>query len=227
MKKLFTLISSVILFSANAQSFYKGAVVGEVRTGIELYNIYSDVTEKLWNRTRDTVYTDKAAATYFGFGAEYGLHKYLGVGVVYNAHKFLSEKDTVTGIKQDTRANDFLVQINFHPVTTKKIDLLIGTDIGYSSFKLKTFDKENTILTGNGLYMSAYLNPRIYFGAFGINFKLSTPFMKYSNVITNNTDFNKNNTYNYLKLSKAWSLSFGIQYRFVKNKAEEKPKTES
>lgn len=227
MKKLFTIISSVMLLSANAQSFYKGAIVGEVRTGIEVYNIYSDVTEKLWNRTRDTVYTDKAADTYFGFGAEYGLHKYLGVGVVYNAHKFLSEKDTATGIKQDTRANDFLVQVNFHPVTTKKLDLVIGTDIGYSSFKLKTFDKENTIVTGKGLYMSAYLNPRIYFGAFGINFKLSTPFMKYSNVATNNADFNKNNTYNYLKFSQAWSLSFGIQYRFMKNKEEKKPKTQS
>lgn len=224
MKKIIAFVLLVNAFTSNAQSFYKGALVGEVRTGIEVYNIYSSVTQKLWNRSRDTIYTDKAADTYFGFGAEYGLHKMLGVGIVYNNHKFLTQKDSVSGKKQDTRANDLLVQVNFHPVTSNKLDLVIGSDIGYSGFKLKTFDKDNTTLTGTGMYMSAYLNPRIYFGSFGINFKLSTPYMKYSNVTTNNDNFNKDNTYNYLKLSKAWSLSFGIQYRFIKNKEEVKPK---
>ena len=220
MKKLLLLSATILTLSINAQSFYKGALVVEVKTGIEIYNIYSNVTQTLWNRTRDTTYTDKAADTYFGYSAEYGLHKYVGVGIIYNAHKFITQKDSVSGKKQDTRANDFALVVNFHPVSTKKFDLVIGSDIGYSNFKLKTFDKDNTTLKGTGMSMSAYINPRIYFGNFGINFKLGTPYLKYSNVTTNNADFNKDNTYNYLKLSKAWSLSFGIQYRFIKNKAE-------
>lgn len=221
MKKVILSIVLIMSLSAGAQSFYKGALITEVKTGIEVYNTYGDVTQKLWNgKTRDTVYTDKAADTYFGFGAEYGLHKYIGVGILYNAHKFITDKDSATGKKQDTRANDFLVVLNLHPVTTKKFDLVLGSDLGFSSFKLKTFDKDNTILTAKGMSMSAYINPRIYFGSFGINFKLSTPFLKYNNVTTNNDVFNKDNTYNSLKFSKAWNLSFGIQYRFIKNKSD-------
>jgi hypothetical protein len=221
-KTILFFIAAFMCLEINAQSFYKGALVTELRTGIEVYNIYSSVSQNLGSRNRDTVYTDKAGNSYFGFGAEYGLHKMLGVGVSFNAHKFFSETDSASGKKPDTRANDFLVMLNFHPVTTKKFDLVLGSDIGYSGFKYKTFDKDNTILTGKGMYFSAYVNPRIYFGAFGINFKLSTPFMKYSNVTTNNADFNKNTTYNYLKLSAAWGLSFGVQYRFIKNKSAEK-----
>lgn len=205
-------------YFGHSQSFYKGALVTELRTGIEVYNISSSVHQNLGNRSRDTVYTDKAGNSYFGLGAEYGLHKMFGAGLSFNTHKFFSSTDTASGKKPDTRAFDILAMINFHPVTTKKFDLVIGSDVGYSSFKYKTFDKDNTILSGKGMYFSAYLNPRIYFGAFGINFKLSTPYMKYSNVTTNNENFNKNNTYNYLKLASAWGLGFGIQYRFIKDK---------
>lgn len=221
-KRLSLAILCLATYIGQSQSFYKGALVTELRTGLEVYNISSSVHQNLGNRYRDTVYTDKAGNSYFGFGAEYGLHKMLGAGLSFNSHKFFASKDTASGKTPDTRAIDILAMINFHPVTTKKFDLVIGTDIGYSSFKYKTFDKDNTILSGKGMYFSAYLNPRIYFGAFGINFKLSTPYMKYSNVTTNNENFNKNNSYNYLKLAAAWGLSFGIQYRFIKNKAETK-----
>lgn len=38
----------------------------------------------------------------------------------------------------------------------------------------------------------------------------------YKNVTTNNADFNKNNTIHQLKGAAAWGVSFGIQYRFIK-----------
>lgn len=199
-------------------SFHKGALVTELKTGLEVYNLYASLWQDLGSRTRDTLYEDKAGNTYFGLGAEYGLHKMIGVGATFSSHKFFAETDSTTGKKNDTQANNFLVLVNFHPIATKKFDLVIGGDIGYSRFKLKTFDKDNTVLTGGGIAMSAYLNPRIYFGRFGINFKLSTPYLKYNNVNTNNADFNKNNKYNYLKLSAAWCLGFGIQYRFLEEK---------
>lgn len=216
---ILTVIILVGFSNIKAQHFYKGALVTDFKTGFELSNIYANVTHKnAAGSSRDTMYTNKAANTYFGFAAEYGLHKNLGIGLGFNTHKFFSETDSVSGKKQDTRANGILVMLNYHPVNTKRLDLIIGGDLGYSGFKLKTFDQDNTVLTGQGIYMSAYINPRIYFGRFGINFRLSTPFMRYGNVSTNNNDFNKNNTYNYLKLSAAWGVGFGIQYRFFSEK---------
>lgn len=217
MKKL--LLLTVLTFSLAAQaqkSFYKGAIVADVRYGIEVYNTTLKSTSMNGSTSRDTVETDKTGDTHFGFAAEYGLHKYLGVGFAINKHKFLNEKDSATGKKPDTRSTDVNLVVNFHAVSTKKFDLVLGSDFGISNFHFGTNDKVNTILTGKGMYASFYVNPRIYFGPVGINFRLFTPMFSYKNVTTNNADFNKNNKINQFKGAAAWGLSFGIQYRFMK-----------
>ncbi|MBK6521458.1 MAG: hypothetical protein KBG47_03160 [Bacteroidia bacterium] len=217
MKKI--LLFAILTFSLASQaqkSFYKGAIVVDVRTGFELYNTTLKSTSTNGSTSRDTVDTDKAADTHFGFGAEYGLHKYLGVGFAINKHKFLNEKDSATGQKADTRSTDINLAVNFHAVSSKKFDLVLGTDFGISNFHFGTNDKVNTVLTGKGMYASFYVNPRIYFGPVGINFRLFTPMFSYKNVTTNNADFNKNNTIHQLKGAAAWGVSFGIQYRFMK-----------
>lgn len=219
MKKL--LLLTVLTFSLAAQaqkSFYKGAIVADVRTGFEIYNTTLKSTYKSGSNSRDTVETDKAGDTHFGFAAEYGLHKNLGVGFAINKRKFLNEKDSVTGKKPDTRATDINLVVNFHAVSSKKFDLVLGTDFGISNFHFGTNDKVNTILTGKGMYASFYVNPRIYFGPVGINFRLFTPMFSYKNLTTNNADFNKTNTLNQFKGAAAWGVSFGIQYRFMKER---------
>ncbi len=217
MKKLLLLSALTFVLSSQAQhSFYKGAIVADVRTGIEVYNTTFKYTTTNGTTSKDTVDTDKAADTHFGFGAEYGLHKYFGVGFAVNKHKFLNDKDSVTGMKADTRSTDGNIVLNFHAVSTKHLDLVLGTDFGISNFHFGTNDKVNTILTGKGTYASFYVNPRIYFGPVGINFRIFTPMFSYKNVTTNNADFNKNNTIHQFKGSAAWGLSFGIQYRFMK-----------
>ncbi|MCB0410730.1 MAG: hypothetical protein KDD29_10960, partial [Flavobacteriales bacterium] len=225
MRKIYILVFSIFVLGASAQSFYKGALVTEVRTGFELYNAFISTNHSGGNRVYDTVYTDKSANTYFGLGAEYGLHKYVGVGLSFNSHKYITEKDTVTNTRPNSRANNIMAMVNLHPVTTKKFDLVVGADIGYSGFKFSTNDSLDTYVKGTGFCFSGYLNPRIYFGNFGIQFKLSTPFARYGNVMTNNDNFNKNNSYNWIKFSAAWGIGFGIQYRFLKDKSSVKEDT--
>lgn len=225
MRKIYLLVLIVLGLGLNAQSFYKGALVTEVRTGLEIYNAFVSAHHTGGNRTIDTIYTDKAGNTYFGLGAEYGLHKYVGVGLSFNSHKYLTDKDTVTNTRPLSRANNIMAMVNIHPVTTKKFDLVVGADFGYSGFKMQSNDSLNTYVKGTGFCFSGYLNPRIYFGNFGIQFKLSTPFARYGNVTTNNESFNKNNSYNWIKFSAAWGIGFGIQYRFLKDKSSVKEDT--
>ncbi|MDZ4663846.1 MAG: hypothetical protein SGJ15_03115 [Bacteroidota bacterium] len=217
MKKLLLLSALMLSLVSQAQnSFYKGAIVADVRTGFEIYNTTLKSTTTNGSVSRDTVDTGKSADTHFGFGAEYGLNKYFGVGFSVNKHKFISEKDSVTGEKPDTRSADINLVVNFHAVSSKKFDLVLGTEFGVSNFHFGTNDKVNTVLTGKGIYASFYVNPRIYFGPVGINFRLFTPMFSYKNVTTNNADFNKSNKINQLKGAAAWGVSFGIQYRFMK-----------
>lgn len=221
MKHLFLLAFLTCYISVNAQSsFYKGAIVADVRTGFEIYNTKLNSTHTSNNISRDTVQTDKAGDTYFGFSAEYGLHKLFGVGLGLNKHKFISEKDSATGQKPSMRSTDINLVLNFHAVSSKKFDMVLGSEVGYSSFRFASNDKVNTILTGkSGMYAAFYANPRIYFGPVGINFRLYTPMYSYKKISSNNEDFNKYNKINKLSGSAAWGISFGIQYRFMKEKS--------
>ncbi len=218
MKKILLVALLSVCVSKAQNSFYKGAIVADLRTGIEIYNTTLKNTASNGTSSRDTTITDKTADTHFGFAAEYGLHKYFGLGFSVNKHKFITETDSATGVKPDTRATDVNLVLNFHAVSTKRLDLVLGADIGASNFHFGTNDKVNTILTGKGMYTSLYVNPRIYFGPIGINFRLFTPMFSYKNVTTNNADFNKYNTIHQFKGSAAWGLSIGIQYRFMKEK---------
>jgi hypothetical protein len=220
MKKQLVLLAALAasLMSSAQSSFYKGAIVADVRTGFEIYNTSLKSTTTNGTTSRDTTTTDKAGNTHFGFAVEYGLHKYFGVGLSVNRHKFISQKDSATGAKPDTRSTDMNLVFNFHAVSGKKFDLVFGADIGTSNFHFGTNDKVNTILKAKGMYSSLYVNPRIYFGPVGINFRLFTPIFSYKNVTTNNADFNKYNTIHQFKGSGAWGVSFGIQYRFMKEK---------
>ncbi|MBL7911508.1 MAG: hypothetical protein JNJ41_10680 [Bacteroidia bacterium] len=218
MKKVY-LSSLLIIISLvlNAQSFYKGALVTEVNTGFEIYNTVLKIKIKDPNRERDTVQEDKAGNTNFGLAAEYGLHKNFGVGVRYKNNKYFTDRDSVTHIKPEVKTNDILVMLNYHPVSTKHFDLVLGADVGYSTFKYKANDSLNIIISGGGSYVSLYLNPRIYFGRFGINFKIYAPFTNYNKLTTNNDDFNK-----YIAITKwkgqGFGMGFGIQYCFLENK---------
>ncbi len=208
---LFLMASS---FFVNAQSFYKGALVTELNTGFEVYNTVLKIHIKNTGTSRDTTQNDKAGNTNFGFAGEYGLHKRFGIGFRFKANNYFTSKDSATNTKPSVKTNDFVVVLNYHPIIKNKFDLVLGADIGYSSFEYKVNDKDNFIISGGGSYFSLYANPRIYFGRFGINFKLYAPFVNYTSLTTNNADFNKYITITNWKGS-GFGLGFGIQYRFL------------
>jgi hypothetical protein len=213
-RKWIILVFVLVCSLSKAQSFYKGALITEINTGLEIYNTVLEVRVKDPNRTRDTSYDDKAGNTHFGVSAEYGLHKRFGLGLRFKTNNYFTSEDSVTKARPDLRTNDILLSLNYHPVVKKNFDLVLGADVGYSTFKYKTNDKDDLILSGGGSYISLYANPRIYFGRFGINFKVYAPFANYNRLTTNNDDFNK-----YIAITKwkgsGFGLGFGIQYRFL------------
>lgn len=199
----------------SAQSFKRGSLVLDVSTGLEIYNTRLDVTVKDPFSKRDTSYNDKAASTNYAVSAECGLSKRIGIGVRFKANKYFTDPDSVSKKKPDVRSNDLLILLNFHPVVRKHLDLVLGADFGGSVFNYKANDSLGLVLKGNGSFVSFYINPRIYFGRFGINFKVYAPFNNYSKLTTNNDQFN-----DYVAISKwkgnGFGLSFGIQYRFFR-----------
>ncbi|MCE3227840.1 MAG: hypothetical protein K0S32_2391 [Bacteroidetes bacterium] len=215
MKKIFTLIILLATLQSKSQSFYKGALVIDAGGGLEIYNTKIDIHNKV--NGRDTSETDKAGNSHFTFGAEYGLHKKFGVGLRFKSANFFTEKDTVNNVKPTLKSNDFVVQLNYHPVSTKGFDLVLGGDIGYSKLKWELKDKESTSIWSSGLYYSLYVNPRLYIGPFGFNMKLGMPFFLYPKLKSDNENFTKDHDYK-LKGSPGFVFSAGIQFRFIENK---------
>jgi len=215
MKSFYSLLFFIFIFNAQAQSFYKGALVIDANAGIEIYNTKVTWTDITNNKSETD--EDRAGNLNFHFGAEYGLHKNFGVGLRYKSNNYFVEKDTVNNTKGNVRSNDIIVQANYHPVSTKYFDLILGGDFGYSAIHYKFNDKENTQLRGSGLFYSFYLNPRLYIGPFGFNMKVYAPFISYPNLISNDADYNKNYDLK-LKGTPGFGMSLGIQYRFLKAK---------
>jgi hypothetical protein len=213
MKKLFAVFVLISFIKMNAQSFYKGALVIDANGGIEIYNTQVTFKEKISGKSETD--NDKAGSSHFTLGGEYGILKNLGVGVRYKANNYFVEKDSVTGTKGTVKSNDILLLVNFHAISKKSFDLVLGADFGYSGINYHFNDSKNTQLKGNGLYYSFYADPRLYIGRFGFNMKLSLPFISYPKLTTNDADFNKNYDAIKLKGTPGFGWSFGIQFRFM------------
>jgi hypothetical protein len=217
MKKIFTLIVLFAVLRSNSQSFYKGALIVDAGGGLEIYNTKVFIHNKV--NGKDTTETDKAGNTHFTFGAEYGLHKNFGAGIRFKSANFFTEKDSATNTKPTLKSTDIVIQLNYHPVSTKGFDLVLGGDIGYSKLKWDIKDKENTHIQSSGLYYSLYINPRLYIGPFGFNMKLGTPFFLYPKLKSDNENFTKDNDFK-LTGSPGFAFSAGIQFRFIENKTK-------
>lgn len=215
MKKIFAVLFFCALTGIKAQSFYKGALVIDANAGIEIFNTKTTFTEKASKKTETE--TDRAGNTNFNFGVEYGLLKNVGLGIRFKSDNYFVEKDSTTNTQPNVKGTEILLQANYHVISKNKFDLMLGADFGYSKLKYTFNDPENTRLSGNGFYYSFYVDPRLYFGRFGINLKLSIPFFNYGDLRSNDPDFNKNFT---IKMAgtPGFHLGFGVQYRFLDSK---------
>ncbi len=217
----FICISSLQLFSQSSnpqapfQSFYPGALIVDLNTGIDVYGIKFNYQTKNINPPRDTTAHGVAASTNFNFGVEYGLNNWFGLGIKAKFDKYVAGKDTTTHSTPTIRGIELAAVANAHVVRLPHFDLPLGIDLGYSNLNYHLNDAGNNQIYGNGSYLNFHINPRIYIKRFGFNINFAVPIINYS-LTSNNLTFNK-----YILAD--WkaagiSLGIGIQYRFLSAK---------
>lgn len=213
MKHILFLLFIISVIKHNAQSFYKGAIVLDAAGGLEIFNTKVTTVEKTSGKSVSD--EDKAGNSNFSLGAEYGIMNRFGAGLRFKTNNYFVSKDTTSNTQGTVKSTDILAFVNYHVITKNKFDLVVGSSFGYSGIKYHFNDSKNTELKGAGFYYSFYVDPRIYFGRFGLNLNIGLPFVSYPNLKSNNSDFN--NSYKSLSLKGSpgvcWSL--GIQYRLM------------
>ncbi len=218
MKIVFTALLYLVFFQTNAQSFYKGALVGYVNYGIDIYKVKQHSVYKgalaMGNTTKDT--TDAAGCTGLRLGAEYGVLGWLGLGLSGKINNYITSKDTATGVKPNATGGEIGALINFHILRKEKFNLTAGFDVGYSHITYRSHDTKGTEIYGDGSWFNIRINPRYYFGRFGINMILNFPFISYPKLVSSDATFNAN--YDYSWKASGWGLNFGIQYRFLNSR---------
>ncbi len=165
-----------------SQSFGTGVLVADLNTGIEVYS-----SEMVYDRPgsdmTDTVVSRLMASAGYNVGAEIGLHKRLGLGLRGRSVAFLKALDEVTNERPDINTSDLLLMVNFHPLVRKKIDLVLGAEMGISRLRVDLNDFENAELRSNGTFLGFYINPRIYYKRVGFNLKTYFPVINYRNMV--------------------------------------------
>lgn len=215
MKKLiFVLFFILYAFILSAQTFYKGALVFDVKGAIDIYN--TKYTYKLITTGQDTTVEDKAANRNIALGLEYGVINKLGVGVRYTYAKYFAEADDSTKQNPNINSNNIMVQANYHVLNGKVFDLVGGINVGYSKLSVITNNINKDEIYGNGFYFDVHVSPRVWMGPFGFQLDLGMPFVNYKKLTSNNVNFNENVLAQWKGLG--YSIGMGIQYRFIKKK---------
>jgi hypothetical protein len=179
---------SIFFFTAGisaAQSFHRGALVLEAQSGFEIFHTTSAYHIVQGPSSSDTTITDAAGNANLSLGIEVGILKRWGIGLRGKTNSFFTNLDNITHQRADIHSTDLLLLVNFHPVTIRNFDLVVGSDIGFSAISMTTNDRDNTLVKGNGSFLAIYLNPRLYFGRIGINLKTYLPAVNYRNLQAN------------------------------------------
>nr|MDQ3048805.1 porin family protein [Bacteroidota bacterium] len=143
MKKIVLMIAAIaLILNANAQdkAFEKGNVVVGLGAGLGIYKtkIHSEQTYGGIKYSDDT--TDAAASAIFPLMVEYGVTNWLGIGAKFAFSNYFEETDSISGRKATTRAIDAGLLINFHLVKSRRFDMPIVVNVGYSNFKISNND---------------------------------------------------------------------------------------
>jgi hypothetical protein len=215
MKKIILAVFALASFAANAQSFYKGALVADLNWGVEVYNVAYHYALKS-NTNIDTTTHSGAASKSFGLGVEYGVTNWLGLGLCGKIDNYVTSKDAVTGTQPTAGGGQFGAIINFHVLRKQHFNLVLGINAGYSHLTYKTNDYFGTEVYGDGVWSRFSVIPRYYFGRFGIEASLNFPRINYPNMTTSSKTLNS-------YIVSSWKASgvgfgFGVQYRFLNSK---------
>jgi hypothetical protein len=215
-KLLFAIIFILYAFLLSAQSFYKGALVFDVKGAIDIYD--TKFKQKDLRNGRDTTTEDKAANRNISFGLEYGIMDKLGVGIRYKYNKYFVQADDSTKKLPNVNSSDIAVLVNYHILNKNVFNLLAGINIGYTNLKLFTNNINDDRFYANGLYFDFHVTPRVWIKRFGFEFDIAVPFANYTKLTSNNQNYNENYSTKFRYLG--YSVGLGIQYRFLKKKEQ-------
>jgi hypothetical protein len=205
----------VISFTSRSQSFYKGATVLDAGGGFEIWNTKMKISNSVTGR--DTTQFDKAGNSHYYISGEYGLDKRFGLGLTFQGNKYFVAKDTSKKVQPTVNGFALLLNVNVHPVVRNKFDLVLGGNFGFSKINFNTGDSVRTIIWGKGMAYNFYVNPRFYFGALGINFKIYAPFFLYPKLASSNPNFTKDQSYKFSGIP-AWGFNLGLQFNIFEMK---------
>lgn len=186
------LFATVNVFAqAPEKSFYKGALVIDLNTGLDIYAVKQHYELKYNGTTVQSKDTVNAAGSHGpNFGIQYGILNWLGVGLKYKYDTYYTSPDKYTGIKPSVFGQEFGLVVDAHPVRVKHFDLITGFDLGYSSMNYHTHDLSGTNIYGSGSWFNLHLMPRFYIGPVGLNININVPFIKYNHLTTSNDNLN-------------------------------------
>lgn len=236
MKKITLTIAAitVLLTAAKAQdkAFEKGNMTVDLGIGFGIYGtkIHTENTTNVisWNGTqfvstptrvkKDT--TDGAASVIYPLKFEYGVTNWLGIGARFAFADYFEETDSITHIKPKVTGIDAGVIANFHLVKTKRFDMPISVNFGYSHFKYLANDNLNSKAVDNGINYGISLLPRIYFGNhIGMFFNVGWagykyPSLHFSNSNDSNLNDDNNQDWKYSIKGNGMNIGIGIIGKF-------------
>lgn len=148
--------SSMSIFAQ--KSFEKKANVIYFGADLGLYNYNSYIASS--NKSE----TNAALNKMLTFQYERGVLNWLGIGAKLQLSDYFTQKDSITNTKAQVRAIDGSIIINAHFLRRKRVDMLIGTNLGYSQLNWEARDAFISQAKGGGFTYDIHFQPRFYFG---------------------------------------------------------------
>ncbi|MGZ3863610.1 MAG: hypothetical protein ACXVPN_09325 [Bacteroidia bacterium] len=192
------LILAAVLFATASvfaqspdRSFYKGALVFDLNTGLDIYAVKQHYELKYNGTTVTSKDTTNAAGSHGpNIGVQYGILNWLGIGVKYKYDTYYTSADKYTHIRPSVFGQEFGLVIDAHPVRVKHFDLITGFDLGYSSMTYHTHDMYGTEIYGSGSWFNLHVTPRVYLGPVGLSINFNVPFINYNHLTTSSDQLN-------------------------------------
>jgi hypothetical protein len=210
MKKLLSVALVCLACEGFSQkSFSKGSIVVDLNANLGIYNT---VAQDSTGRAEGTKDTDKAAPYGFALGIEYGVLDFLSVGIKGQLCTYIQGKDS-TGPVPTVKGKDIDLVVNGHLVRTKRFDLVLGGNIGYSGIKFKGNDTKSTMFKGGGVAYDIHLTPRLYFTKnFGMYFSLSYAGYSYKKLTLSDNERTYTNTVSFKESGVNYALGFQVTF---------------
>jgi hypothetical protein len=216
MKKLLFFIPAIIVSQLSKaqdkpKSFDSHNLVVSADYGFEAYSTQQQYTVQGLG-TQKTI-NSSLSSTNGNLSAEFGLFKWLGIGIQGKLDNYSIAKDS-NGYTPKAASGELGALLNIHLLRLEKIDLLVGVNVGFSTFNYSNSTNSfNYSYSGNGLWTDAHATLRYYFGRFGLNLSAYIPFTGYQGLAGSYSDWKTGQEVLNNWKNSGGGFSVGIQYR--------------